>query len=157
MIEVTSSVEIDRPANAVFAFVADAENNPEWQGGMRSCRWITEPPIRVGSIYRQEAVFLGRTIESTFEVVTFQPGSSITIATLESTFPIRVTRSVQPLGPDRCRVSAKVRGDPSGTMRLFAPILLWMVQRSVRSDYRRLRRHLGDSRGVHRTRDRRAE
>lgn len=143
-IEVTSEVEISRPADEVFAFVADAENNPTWQGGMRSCRWATDPPIAVGSVYEQEAAFLGRPITSTFEVVALEPGRSITIETTASTFPIRVTRSVAPVGDDRCRVSAVVRGDPSGVFRVFTPLLRRMVQRSVRGDYRRLRRVLGE-------------
>lgn len=137
--QVTSSVVIERSPDAVFAFVADAENNPRWQRGMRSCRWVSEPPIDVGSVYEQEASFLGRTIDSTFEVVALEPGRSITIETIESTFPIRVTRSVEPLGDDRCQVTAVVRGDPSGVFRVFTPLLRWMVQRSVRGDYRRLK------------------
>lgn len=142
---VTSDTEIARPADEVFAFVADAENNPRWQNGMKSCRWITAPPLRPGSQYAQEASFLGKPIRSTFEVVDLTPGRSITIATIESTFPIRVTRAVEPLGDGACRVSADVQGDPSGVFRVFTPLLRRMVQRSVRGDYRRLRRLLEGS------------
>lgn len=140
--EVSSSLEIHRPADEVFAFIADAENNPTWQRGMRSCRWVTEPPIEEGSVYEQEAVFLGKTVTSTFEVVDLQPGRSITIQTIASTFPIRVTRSVEPLDDGVSRVSASVRGEPSNVFKVFTPLLRWMVQRAVRSDYRRLRSHL---------------
>lgn len=139
MIRVTAEVEVDRPAEEVFAFLADAENNPRWQKGMRSCRWVTEPPTGVGSVYEQQASFLGRPILSTFEVVAYEPGSSITIQTIESTFPIRVTRAVEPLDRGRTRVSATVEGDPSGVFRLATPLLRGMVRRSVHGDYRRLR------------------
>jgi uncharacterized membrane protein len=139
MIEVTSTVAISRPADEAFAFVADAENNPRWQNGMRSCRWTTDPPIAVGSRYEQEASFLGKTIASNFEVVAFEPGRSITIRTIASTFPIEVTRSAEPNGPDTCTVTAVVRGDPSGVFKIATPLLRAMVQRSVRGDYRRLR------------------
>jgi hypothetical protein len=139
VIEVTSSVDVDRPADEAFAFVAEAENNPRWQRGMRSCRWTTEPPIRVGSVYEQEASFLGRPITSTFEVVDLQPGRSITIRTIRSTFPIEVTRSVEPLGGSGARIRALVRGDASGVYRLGRPLLRRVVQRSVRRDYRHLR------------------
>lgn len=142
MIEVTSEVAVDRPADEVFAFLADAENNPAWQGGMVRCEWRTEPPLRVGSVYEQEARMLGKPIRSTFEVTALQPGRSITIETIESTFPIAVTRSVEPTGPDSCVARAHVRGDASGVFRLAAPVLRWIVQRSVRGDYRRLQEHL---------------
>ena len=61
-------VSIDRPADGVFAFLADAHNNPVWQQGMEHCHWTTTPPIREGSIYEQEAKMLGKAISSTFEV-----------------------------------------------------------------------------------------
>ncbi|MCW2633576.1 MAG: Polyketide cyclase / dehydrase and lipid transport, partial [Pseudonocardia sp.] len=35
---ITVTVEIDRPAAEVFAFVSDVGNNPRWQQGQRSCR-----------------------------------------------------------------------------------------------------------------------
>lgn len=139
MLEVTSDVAIARPAEEVFAFLADAENNPRWQRGMRSCRWTSDGPIDVGSTYEQRAAFLGRPIDSTFEVTAFAPGRSITITTIESTFPITVTRSVEPRGERACLVRAQVSGDPSKAFRVAAPAMRWMVQRSVRADYARLK------------------
>ena len=109
---------------------------------MERCAWVTDPPLREGSIYEQEARFLGKPITSTFEVVDLQPGRSMTIRTIESTFPIEVTRSVEPRGEGRCVARAKVTGDPSGVFRLAAPLMRRMVERSVRGDYRRLKEHL---------------
>jgi len=74
MIDVTSELPVDRPAEQVFAFIADPENNPTWQKGMRSCRWTSKPPIGVGSTYEQHAGFLGKSIDSTFQVIAFEPG-----------------------------------------------------------------------------------
>ena len=73
-----SSIDIDREAGEVFAVVADFSRNPEWQGGMRSATWTSEPPVRIGSTYDQEARFVGRDVVTTFEVVAFDPGRSIT-------------------------------------------------------------------------------
>lgn len=146
MIEVTSQVDIARPAGEVFAFLADASNNPQWQKGMRSCQWLGDGPIEVGSQYRQEAAFLGRPVRSLFEVVAYEPegpNRTITIRTIESTFPIEVTRSVTDLGGGRCRAQARIRGGPEGVVgRLLAPLTLRMVQRSVSGDYNRLRTQL---------------
>lgn len=90
--EVRISRDISRPADDVFAFFADASNNPRWQRGMMSCRWSSEPPIAVGSTYDQRARFLGRDIVSSFVVTKFEPGRLIEIETVQSTFPIQVTR-----------------------------------------------------------------
>ena len=133
-VDVECSVEIDRPADEVFAFVADFANNPRWQGGMDSCRW-TSDTRGVGATYAQVAHFLGKTIETHFEVTAVEPGRSISIESTVSTFPIQVTRSVEALGPGRSRVTAHVRGQPTGWMKLFAPL----VGRAVRKDYARLK------------------
>ena len=143
----TASIEIDRPAGEVFAYVADMANNPEWQRGQRRCTWTSEPPLRIGSTYDQEASFLGRSIVSSFEVVELEPGRRIRIVSTAGTMPIDVTRIVEPTGDDRCRVSAEVRGDPPGAMRLLGPLLPRLVERSVRGDYRRLKEQLESSSG----------
>lgn len=137
-----SAVEIDRPADEVFAVVSDFSRNPEWQGGMKSAQWTTEPPLRVGSTYEQVARFLGRDVVTTFEVVGYEEGRSVTIESRQSSFPITVTRAVESLGPDRSRVSAVITGRPGRFFRLFGPLLRMMAERSVRQDYQRLRRLL---------------
>ena len=130
---------IDRPADEVFDLLADASNNPRWQNGMRSCSWTSEPPIGVGSTYRQHARFLGRDVRSTFVVVEYEPGRRIVIKSVESTFPIQVDRSVAAIGADSCRVTALVSGGPSGRgARLLGPLLGRMAQRSIDGDYDRL-------------------
>lgn len=133
-----ASQTIRRPAGEVFAFVSDASNNPRWQRGMRACEWTTPPPVGVGSTYRQQASFLGRRVVTEFEVVEHTPGRSITIRSTSGPFPIRVRRTVTPLGDASCRVEADISGDPGRFFRLAAPLVRRMAQRSVTTDYRRL-------------------
>lgn len=140
-----SSVVIDRPAEEVFAVISDFARNPEWQSGMRSAQWTTEPPVRVESMYQQVARFLGRDVTTTFQVVAYEADRSVTIRSRQSSFPITVTRSVEPLGPDRSRVNAHIVGEPGRFFRLFGPLLRLLAERSVRGDYERLGRLLEES------------
>lgn len=142
MTTVTTSTEIGRPAGEVFAYIADMANNPDWQQGQERCTWTSEPPVRVGSTYDQEARFLGRTIRSSFEVTEFEPGHRIRIVSTGGTMPIDVTRTVEPRGDDRCLVRAEITGRPPAAMRLLGPLLDRLVERSVRGDYARLRERL---------------
>jgi uncharacterized membrane protein len=134
------SIEIARPAREVFAYLEDVTNNPKWLKGMRSCAWTTDPPVRVGSRYEQTAHFLGKEIRTNFEVIAHEPGHSMTIESLPgSSFPITVTRRVDPIDTTRCRVTETVGGDPSGFYRVAQPLLRAMVARNIRRDYRNLK------------------
>lgn len=134
----TASTEIARPADAVFDYISNMALNTTWQAGMRECRVTSDPPLAVGSTYEQVASFMGRSVRSSFVVTALEPGRSITIETVESTFPIRVTRTVEPIDDKRSRVTAMIEGGPSGLMGLLAPLMKRMAQRTVRGDYRRL-------------------
>jgi hypothetical protein len=131
----TATREIGRPADDVFEFFADASNNPKWQSGMVSCEWTSEGPIAVGSTYEQRARFMGREIVSTFAVKRYDPGRLVEIETIESTFPIKVVRTVESTGEGSCRVSAEITGGPGGLMKLLEPLMRGRAQKSVDADY----------------------
>ena len=135
----TATREIRRPAEEVFTFFADASNNPKWENGMVSCEWASEPPIKVGSTYEQHARFMGRDVASTFEVTAHEPGHMITIETIESTFPIKVVRRVEPVDRSSCRVTADINGGPEkGPLKWLEPLVGRRARRSVDADYDRL-------------------
>lgn len=142
-----ADIEIERSADEVFDYISNFENNPAWQRGMQSARFTTEPPLAKGSQYEQTASFLGRPVVTRFEVTDFQPGSSITIESIESTFPIEVTRFVEPVSDSRTRVRAEIDGQPGGAMRLFGPLVRRLAQRSVTADYQRLKEQLESTAG----------
>lgn len=134
-LDFTHRIDVERPADAVFAYFADFANNPAWQKGMVACRWTSPTKMVVGATYVQEARFMGRQIDTHFEVTAFEPGQSISIASTQSTFPIQVTRSVEPLTEGSCRVSAHIRGQPKGLLKLFGG----MVKKTVAKDYAALK------------------
>ena len=145
--QLNADIEIQRPVAEVFDYISNFENNTVWQRGMKAARFTTEPPLAVGSQYEQVANFMGKPVVTRFEVTDLQPGRSITIKSIESTFPIQVTRYVEPLDDHRTRVRAKIDGQPGGAMRLLAPLTRWLAQRSVTADYRRLKEQLDGSTG----------
>lgn len=138
-ISVQATVDLARPADEVFDYVSNFENNPVWQGGMESAKFTTEPPLRVGSTYDQVARFLGRTIITSFEVTALEPGRSITIESTSGTFPITVTRTVESTGDASCRAGAQVQGEPGGLFKLAGPLMRRLVEGSVRKDWAKLK------------------
>src|SRR5215471_13902871 len=116
---VVVQVEINCMPQIAWEYMVNAEHNPEWLPNMRSCTWVTDPPIRVGSRYEQVARFLGKDVRTSFEVTALEPGRLITISSLPgSSFPLTITRQADPLGDGRCRVTETAGGDPSGFYRV---------------------------------------
>ena len=137
------STFINRPSADVFAYISNFENNPKWQGGMVDAWFTSEPPMRVGTSYSQVAVFLGRRVESTFEVTEYQAGRLIKAKSIVSTFPITFTRIVDAENGGS-RVTAIVEGDASGIFKLAEPLLAGKVNKSIHKDYENLKKILGN-------------
>lgn len=135
MIDVSTSIEIERSADDVFAFVSEFPNNPRWQRGQVACTWTSDPPPRVGSTYEQHARFLGRDMINSFEVVEHVPGRSVRFRSTSGTFPLIITRTVEPLGPGRARFTERAEGDPGRFFGIASPALRRLVQRSIRRDF----------------------
>jgi len=138
-VDVSHSIEIDRPADEVFGFVSEFPNNPRWQRGQRSCRWTSEPPLRVGSTYDQHARFLGRDMVNSFRVIEHEDGRRVKFTSTGGTFPITVTRTVEPLGDSRSRFTERVEGEPGRFFRIAAPLLRPLVKASIKRDFPRLK------------------
>ncbi|MGM0876328.1 MAG: SRPBCC family protein [Bacillota bacterium] len=139
MIKVNVSVNINKPHQEIFAYIANFENNPKWQGGMLEATFTSDGPLQKGSTYEQVATFLGKKIYTTFEVIQFEKDYLIKINSVESSFPITVTRFVEPAA-EGTKVSAIVEGDASKFFKVAQPLLKSMVKRSVTSDYNRLKK-----------------
>ena len=138
MIRVETSVVINRRPEDVFAYISNFENNPHWQGGMKEARFISQGPLGVGSTYTQVATFLGRRVESSFEVIDYQSNRLVKATSISGSFPITFTHIVEPVD-DGTQVSAIVEGDAISSSKLAQPLLAWMVQRSVDADYASLK------------------
>lgn len=141
MTRVEINITIDRPPEEVFAYLANFENNPKWQSGMKSARFTSEGLLRVGSTYVQQASFLGRRIETNFEVIEYEAGKRVRIASTSGSFPIQVLREVS-ASNGGTRVHAIIEGQAGGFFRIFAPLLNWMVGQQIRVDYANLKRIL---------------
>jgi uncharacterized membrane protein len=140
---VITEVEIGRPADVVWEYLENAEHNPEWLRNMSSCRWITDPPIRVGSRYEQVARFLGKEVRTSFEVSALEKERLVTISSLPgSSFPLTITRKLDPIDAGRCRVTEIAGGDPSGFYRVAEAPMRVMVRFNINRAYRRLKQLL---------------
>ncbi|MFC6357196.1 SRPBCC family protein [Luethyella okanaganae] len=82
------TIVIDRPVSDVFAFFADAENDPRWRRGVLEIE--RNGPLGVGASYRQRVSGPGgRAIVADFEVTAYEPETRVAILTTAG--PVRPT------------------------------------------------------------------
>ena len=73
MININSNKLIFRPITQIFDFVSKPENDFQWQYGTLTSGHISDGGIGLGSFFRSIGHFMGRRIQSTFEVTEFEP------------------------------------------------------------------------------------
>ena len=139
-VDVTAGVEMQASCEAVAAYASDPLHDPEWIGGIEEARWLTEPPLRVGSRVERVARFMGRRIEYVLEVAELDPGRRVAMRSVRAPFPMEVTYSFEDAGEARCRASIHIGGEAGGFYRLAGPLLGPMVRRSISRDLRNLKR-----------------
>jgi uncharacterized protein YndB with AHSA1/START domain len=138
-VDVLSEVVIDRPPDVVAAYAADPTHAPDWYVNIDSVEWRTPPPPRVGSRVAFRARFLGRRLEYTYEIVSFEPGRLLVMRTAEGPFPMETTYTWAPHASGGTAMTLRNRGEPAGFARLGAPVLSAAMRRANRNDLARLK------------------
>ena len=80
MVSATYSVTINRPIEAVFAFVADGEKCPQWRPGVVDIKHVSGEGV--GSKYAQGVSGpMGRRVQADYEITVFTPNTRMDFQT----------------------------------------------------------------------------
>ncbi len=141
MITVQIDTDIDYPPGETFQFIANPENNPKWQNGMKRCVITSEGPWGLGSEYRQEAEFMGKPVITTFKITEYEQDHYIKGESIQSTFPITFKRIVESTDTGS-KVMAIVTGAPTGILGWLPFLTRAMIKSSIKKDYQQLKKLL---------------
>ncbi|MFN8121586.1 MAG: SRPBCC family protein [Thermoleophilia bacterium] len=139
MPDVSRSIEIARDADAVFAHLIDFARAHEWQGSLAAVRIEGGDPVRVGTVVHETRRTPAGSQDIRYEVTELTPGRSYTFR--GGGGPIRVVArvAVEPLGDDRCRVSASFDFDAGFAGKLLLPLVRREAERELPEDQARLK------------------
>lgn len=98
MFTFSKSFYIERPQQEVFDFMADPANDTKWRDSAVSSEWASEGPVGVGSQLRTVDKLLGRKIESTSEVTSWDPPHTYGQKTVGGPAPFEFTVTLEPKG-----------------------------------------------------------
>jgi hypothetical protein len=84
-----ASIHIACPTDEVFAFVADAANNPKWRKNVVRTEWLDDGPMRIGRRGRQTARLLGREWTVDAVVAEWDPPRGVAWRTVQGPVSVR--------------------------------------------------------------------
>src|SRR5262245_27248888 len=125
MITTHVTVQIDRPIEEVFDFVADPANFPQWAGALvKESRLTSDGPVGVGTTFRQVNVLMGRRFVSEMRVVMYERPSRYEYVTTSGPIHFAGHYTFVPTEDGKgTRFTSVDESEPSGLLRYIEPLL----------------------------------
>ena len=136
-----AEVQVSRPPDEVFAFVADARNRPRWDESVDSEELTSPEPIGVGSTVRTRMRSMGRDYVLTWEIVEHEPPSRQTIESTSGPFATTLAYRLSARDGGTL-VEFSVVGRPTGMLRLLQPLIARNTQANLDRAFSRLKQVL---------------
>lgn len=133
------SVEIARPPEDVYAYLADPDNLPAWQGAVDEVEWQGGEAV-AGDRFREQRTFVGRKVVSHVDVTVAEPGREFTVATAAGPVDVTARHVLAPAGGGATLVRVEV--EASRVPRLMAGMAARAARRQAAEDLARLKRLL---------------
>jgi len=145
VIRVEHSVVIQRSPEEVFEFIANFDNNSRWQSGILQTRQAPESLTGVGTTVTEVRQFMGRTIDTTGEIVEYEPHSKLWLKSVSGPFDFKGGYTLEPVkGGTKLAVAFDV--ELSGFFRLAQSLVLRELSKKIESDFKTLKDLLEDQR-----------
>jgi uncharacterized membrane protein len=126
-------VRIQRPVGAVFAYVTDVRNLPEWQESAEASDWIDE-----GSRFRERRTFLRRAAEIELEVTAFEQDRRFDVKAVTGPVRFEISHRFEPVDSGT-RVHVSAEAAVGGALRFAAGMAKKQAERQFRADLQRLK------------------
>jgi uncharacterized protein YndB with AHSA1/START domain len=142
MAPIVDTVEINRSAEDVFAYLDALERHGEWQQGIVRTKDVTPGPVRVGTRatdIRRMGPIKGTV---TYEVVEYDPPRRTAFKGVNGAVRVVGSVTVESLDAGRSRLTLELDFEGRGIGKLFAPMARKQAAREVPQDQQQLKERL---------------
>jgi uncharacterized membrane protein len=132
---VKQSIVINLPAEDIFAYLSDLENQVDWSSVIIAVRNISPGTLHLGATVRSTIRFLGRWLDITFEIVECEPHRSLTIKSIAGVAPCLFCYQFEPAEDGGTIVSQEAVIHLTGkVLGLAEPVVTRVVRRQLEHD-----------------------
>ena len=141
MARIGGEIVIGQPVEAVFDYVADQSNEPQYNPQMVRAEKITPGPVGKGTRFRSAVASMGRTADMLIECTGYDRPRLFESTTTMRQADISYTLRFEPAAAGtRMHWSGQVR--PKGAFRLLGPVIAWLGMRQEQRIWTSLKKHL---------------
>jgi hypothetical protein len=137
MITASADMTIERPVEDVFAFLTDASNHRRWDSTSIDMVPLEAVPWRTGLEFREVRRIGPRPMEVRSRIAGFEPDRSMDLESLTGPAFRGHWRLAAVDGGTRLRWNGEL--EPSGLMRILAPLIERQFRRTTASNFARLK------------------
>lgn len=80
MVQYSRRLVVPMDLGETFAYLSRFSSAAEWDPGVSSARMVTPEPVRLGSVFELDAVFMGNTVHLRYEITDFDPPNRVELA-----------------------------------------------------------------------------
>lgn len=129
-------IEIERPPDEVYAYLANPEHLPEWQADVHGVE------VESDTRFRESRTFLGRRATSTVDILRADPGRELTLRASGGPATVTARHVLAPAGDGRTRLSVTADAEVGGALGFGARLLRGAAEHRLRADFERLKQVL---------------
>ena len=144
---IEGEIEIHRPVDEVFDFVADERNEPRYNPRLRRVQKITPGPVALGTVFRAETTTMGRTVAMTIEITAYERPNLLASHTHLTTMDIQGTLTFESI-PAGTQMGWLWHLEPHGALSLMTPFLTRIGRRQEKVVWDNLKKLLEAQQGV---------
>jgi carbon monoxide dehydrogenase subunit G len=135
------TIEIARPPDDVFGYLAHVANLTEWQSGVHSAEIEGGGAAAVGARVVESRTLLGKEMTTTLEIVDFEPPRLFTLRALDGPALLTIRHELEPSGGET-ELHVVVEGEVKHLPGFAAGLMMRGAERQFRKDFERLKRVL---------------
>jgi len=148
MISINLNAVILRPVWEVFDFIANPENNPQWQYGSLGSVQLSSGDMRVGTLFSSIGHFMGRRIQSDFEVTEFETNKSYGFETISGPVQLQTSYNFEVVDHGTNVIISSLI-NPGGFFKLIDPIVTKAAKKQFKENLIMLKKLLETREIIH--------